>query len=253
MKNSFQVQLPVFEGPFDLLLFFIEQQELDIHDIPIAKISAHFFAYLQQVKELELDTAGDFVRVAATLIRIKARMLLPTEAPFEAEEGEDPRAALAEQLLRYKQFRTVAEPLQQLAEKRHKKYARGNLEESYAILEQKYDAESTLQTLSLHKLLQSYRQLYNRHLLQQQSPSKQQIWRYPYSVSRQKKKILERLYKVGRIRFLSLLEEEDTLEEKRLLCIFNLLATLELWQQGKIQVQGTSEYNEFYLLSKKGQ
>ena len=250
MKSSFEVQLPVFEGPFDLLLFFIEQQELDIHDIPIAKISAHFFAYIQQVEVLELDTAGNFVRVAATLMRIKARMLLPTEALLE-EEGEDPRTTLAEQLLRYKQFKAAANELQALSEERHKMYPRGNVEESYISLEKKYSTESTLQTLSLHKLLQSYRQLYNRYLLEQKAPPKQPIWRYPYSVSQQKQTLLRRVSKEERIRFLALLDEEESSEARRLLCVFNLLATLELWQQGEIHVQGTSEYNEFYLLAKK--
>lgn len=242
------MQLPVFEGPFDLLLFFIEREELDIYDIPIAQISTHFFTYLQQMQELELDIAGDFVRVAARLMQIKARMLLPIEhlSP-ENEENEDPRAALAAQLLRYKQFKAAAEALQHLASARSKQYARGNRDIAFSDLQEKYSAERALQTLSLHRLLQTYRRCSTQHRLREQTPPTHQIWRYPYTVPQQKRFLLKRLSEVQPLHFLSLLEHESASDARRLLCIFNLLATLELWQQGDIQVQSSEEYNTFYL------
>ena len=88
-QDSFEISLPQFEGPFDLLLFFIERDELDIHDIPVAKITGDFLDYIRQMNALNIELASEFIFVAATLMRIKAKMLLPRPELDEAGNETD--------------------------------------------------------------------------------------------------------------------------------------------------------------------
>src|SRR5512134_547295 len=113
-----RIQLPVFEGPLDLLLYLLRRNQVDIHDIPIAPITRQYMEYLDLMRELNLDVAGDFMVMAATLIHIKARMLVPVD-PTEAqgeEELEDPRDALVQRLLEFQRYKEAAGVLHQKAE-----------------------------------------------------------------------------------------------------------------------------------------
>src|ERR1700759_1861879 len=103
--DSFAIKLPQFEGPFDLLLFFIERDELDIHDIPIARITDDFLNYIHQMNRLNMELASEFIYVAATLMRIKAKMLLPRFDAEEEEGGPDSKAELIRKLIEYKKFK----------------------------------------------------------------------------------------------------------------------------------------------------
>jgi segregation and condensation protein A len=104
-----RIQLPVFEGPLDLLLYLIRRERIDIHDIPIAPITRQYMEYLELMRELNLDVAGEFMVMAATLIHIKSKMLVPVE-PTEApgEEPEDPREALVQRLLEFQRYKEAA-------------------------------------------------------------------------------------------------------------------------------------------------
>ncbi len=107
----YKIKLPIFEGPFDLLLFLIKKNEIDIYDIPIAEITRQYLEYIEWMQMLDLEIAGEFIEMVATLMLIKTRMLLP--APQSEEEGDlvDPRQALVEQLLEYKRFKEAADHL----------------------------------------------------------------------------------------------------------------------------------------------
>ena len=98
-EEGYTIKIKQFEGPFDLLLFFIERDEIDILDIPISKITADFLAYIRQLEELNIDVASEFILVAATLMRIKARMLLPRPELDEDGQEIDPREEIARKLL----------------------------------------------------------------------------------------------------------------------------------------------------------
>jgi segregation and condensation protein A len=115
MQNDYKVKLEVFEGPLDLLLYLIKKDELDIYDIPIESITKQYLEYLQMFKILDLDVAGEFVVMAANLIYIKSRSLLPVhqQPPDETAEEEDPRWELVRQLIEYKKFKDAAGHLQQ--------------------------------------------------------------------------------------------------------------------------------------------
>lgn len=119
---TYKVNLEVFEGPLDLLLYLIKKEEIDIYDIPIAKITDQYLEYLEMMKLLDLNIAGEFLVMAASLIHIKSRMLLPPEQVEGAEqEEEDPRAELVRRLLEYKKFKEAAAALSSM-EKQQKNY-----------------------------------------------------------------------------------------------------------------------------------
>src|SRR6185436_13544759 len=113
-QENFEVKLPLFEGPFDLLLFFIERDELDIYDIPIAKVTVVFLNYLKRLEMLNVDVAGGLILVAATLMRIKSKILLPRPQIDEAGNETDPREELVKHLLEYKKYKSVIEHFSKL-------------------------------------------------------------------------------------------------------------------------------------------
>ena len=121
---ALDVHLEMFEGPLDLLLFLIKKEDLNIYDIPIAKITQEYLAYLDLMKDMNLDTAGEFLVLAATLMGIKARTLLPSQ-PEEGEEGPDPRAELVAKLLEYQKFKQAAKFLEAKGEEFKDVFFRG--------------------------------------------------------------------------------------------------------------------------------
>ncbi|MBI1797889.1 MAG: segregation/condensation protein A [Candidatus Eisenbacteria bacterium] len=121
------VKLARFEGPLDLLLHLIKRDEVDIYDIPIAHITQQYLAYLELMRQLDLDVAGEFLVMAATLMRIKAKMLLPLPAPGEEEDEGDPREELVQRLVEYRQFKEAAGTLKSREEDRRRLFERGML------------------------------------------------------------------------------------------------------------------------------
>lgn len=127
---AYSVRVSVFEGPLDLLLHLIRTHKLDIRDIPIAEVTAQYLDYLALMESLDLNIAGEFLVMAATLMEIKSRMLLPRPEPlFEEEAGQDPRAELVARLLEYERFQQVAEQLRELAADTSRTFARGTVEQ----------------------------------------------------------------------------------------------------------------------------
>ncbi|HVP39661.1 MAG TPA: segregation/condensation protein A [Candidatus Saccharimonadales bacterium] len=149
---GYQVRLEKFEGPLDLLLHLIQRDEVDIYDIPIARITEQYLQYLELMRELNLDVAGEFLVMAATLMRIKVKMLLPTAPPEEEEEG-DPREALVRQLLEYRRYKRVAETLREREDSRRRLFERGLPE----TLDR--DEPLPLRPVSLFDLLDVFRQV----------------------------------------------------------------------------------------------
>jgi segregation and condensation protein A len=111
--NDLKISLPLYEGPLDLLLDMIRRQKIDIYDIPIAKVTEQYLEYLHLMQEMNVDVASEFLVIAAQLIYIKSRMLLPPDPDAVGEEAEDPRAELVRRLLEYEQFRNAAQMLHQ--------------------------------------------------------------------------------------------------------------------------------------------
>jgi segregation and condensation protein A len=112
MASPYRIHLPVYEGPLDLLLDLIRKQEMDIHNIPIAKVTEQYLDYLHQIEKLDIDVSADFIYMAATLIHIKSKMLLPAD-PLASEEEQDPRGELVHRLLEHEKFKNAAQLLYQ--------------------------------------------------------------------------------------------------------------------------------------------
>lgn len=129
-RDNYKVKLEMFEGPLDLLLYLIKKDQIDIYDIPIAHITKQYLEYVQLLESLNIEVAGDFLVMAATLIYIKSKMLLPPEPKVEGEEdlNEDPRAELVEQLLEYQKFKSAANMLYEKAQIEAACFTRGSLE-----------------------------------------------------------------------------------------------------------------------------
>jgi segregation and condensation protein A len=112
MASPYRINLPAYEGPLDLLLDLIRKQEMDIHNIPIAKITEQYLDYLHQIEKYDIDVSADFIYTAATLIHIKSKMLLPAD-PLAAPEDQDPRGELVHRLLEHEKFKNAAQLLYQ--------------------------------------------------------------------------------------------------------------------------------------------
>ena len=162
-QQTFEIKLPQFEGPFDLLLFFIERDELDIHDIPISKITKDFLVYIHSMQQLNIEIASDFILVAATLMRIKAKMLLPRKELDEFGNEIDPRKELVDRLLEYKRYREVLSDLANLEEDRQLKMIRGNIPVEHDILGKKFSNEMELSSVNLFVLLKVFEKVMDRY------------------------------------------------------------------------------------------
>ena len=242
---SFEIKLPLFEGPFDLLLFFIERDELDIYDIPISKITDDFLAYLNQLEQMNIEVASEFILVAASLMRIKAKMLLPR--PQLDEEGNeiDPREELVKHLLEYKKYKSVVENLSAMEGDRLSQNNRGNITKELKGLTSNTDVEAELQDLDLYKLLKVFERALQRFEEEQNKPVHQVI-PYPYTIDGQKSKLLGMLSRRKKVSFIDLVKEDGS----KIVLVFNFLAILELLQSQQIGMVVGEGYNNFWLETK---
>ncbi|HDQ44268.1 MAG TPA: hypothetical protein ENN17_02050 [bacterium] len=155
-RQDYRIQLSNFEGPLDLLLFLIRKDELDIYDIPIAEITRQYLDFIDIMKELDLEVAGEFILMAATLIQIKAKMLLPRPEIEGGEEmEEDPRAELVRQLLEYKRYKEVAEQLGEIEDRRRRLFSRSDF--SWQKPYHSVERELVLKDLTLFDLFTAFK------------------------------------------------------------------------------------------------
>ncbi len=152
---TYKIKLPVFEGPFDLLLYLIRKHEIDVYDIPIAMITRQYLEYLELMKLFDLDIAGEFIEMIATLMLIKVRMLLPNPPAVGEEEIEDPREALVMQLLEYQRFKEASSQFGELERRRRRYFVR----QVPKTVQQKYNSsdEDFLQDATLYDLLSAFK------------------------------------------------------------------------------------------------
>jgi segregation and condensation protein A len=209
----YRIKLPNFEGPFDLLLYFIKRDELDIYDIPIARITEEFLSYVRVMKLLDLELAGEFILMASTLMYIKARLLLPKPKDENGEEIEDPRTELVQKLLEYKQIKEAAEEMLVLEENNRHFYGR-------AYFPSDDNSEVVYTNTTVFDLLTAFKNAVDRldNAIQEHV-----VELIPLTVEEQKSELVKIINVKGRIKFLEYMKDKP-----KSFIVVTFLALLEL-------------------------
>jgi len=230
--GAYEVKLERFEGPLDLLLHLIQRDEIDVYDIPIARITQQYLTYIELMRLLDLDVAGEFLVMAATLMRIKAKMLLPVPPPGEDEEI-DPRDELVQRLLEYRQFKEASTTLKSREEHRRLEYERGMVpgEEEAGPL--------PLAPATLFHLLDAL----NRVLSRLPARTVMELEGEAYDIEEKIERIQSRVRVAGRLSFETLLGECRS----RLEMIVTFLALLELLKMNRLSVVQDANFGEIVL------
>lgn len=242
-QASYKISLPQFEGPFDLLLFFIERDELDIYDIPIAKITDDFLDYIHQMETLNIELASEFILVAATLMRIKAKTLLPRKEIDEQGNEIDPREELVQRLIEYKRYKEVTETLRQMEITRIQQNKRGNIPKELNHIADMFSTESEMESLTLYKLMKAFQRVIER-MENRENRVVHKVVKYNYTIKTQKN------YLVGRVaKFKDKATFERVFEdlENRVHAVFTFLAMLELIQEQILKIKIGQGNNNFWL------
>ncbi len=240
---SFEIRLPLFEGPFDLLLFFIERDELDIHDIPIFQITNEFVGYIRELEQMNLEVASDFILTAATLMRIKAKMLLPRTEKDEDGNEIDPRQELVQHLLEYKKFKSAVPSLIDMEELRLAQENRGNIQDELQQIANANHFEYELQDLSLYKIMRVFEKVMVRFEEEQNKPQ-HTIIQYAYTIEEQRDIILNMVKLRSKIAFSQIIQEFPD----KIGMIFNFLAILDMLQLNLIDIEVGDGFNDFIII-----
>lgn len=242
MSTTYQIKLPQFEGPFDLLLFFIERDELDIYNIPIADITKEFLAYVHKIEILNIELASEFILFASTLMRIKARMLLPRREKDAQGNEIDPRQELVDKILEYKRFKEASELMTAMEADRLMQQKRGNIHAEMQQIGDTYSEGTEIQNVTMYKLLQAYEKVIKRFNERNNKPQ-HVVVKYNYSLEGQRTFLLGHVKEHKRIAFEVLF---DTCTN-RIHAIFTFLAMLELIQQKYMSILIGTGRNNFIV------
>ena len=168
--QTYQIKLPQFEGPFDLLLFFIERDELDIYNIPIFKITKDFLDYVHSQESLNIELSSEFILFVSTLMRIKAKMLLPRK-DIDAQGNEiDPRQELVDKILEYKRFKEAATHMAEMEAMRMLMVKRGNIHKELSTIGEEASEGTEIQNITLFKLMKSFEKVMQKVYERQNKP-----------------------------------------------------------------------------------
>lgn len=249
MAASYQIKLPQFEGPFDLLLFFIERDELDIYNIPIYRITNDFLSYIHSLETLNIELASEFILFVSTLMRIKAKMLLPRRE-VDAQGNEiDPRQELVDKILEYKRFKEASELMMVMEADRMMQQKRGNIHMEMNALGESYSEGTEIQTVTMYKLLQAYEKVIKKFNERSNKPQ-HVVVKYNYSLEGQRTFLIDHLKDKKRVPFEMLFAGC----ENRIHAIFTFLALLELIQQKFMGIlMGTGRNNFIVEWSSEGE
>lgn len=187
---SYNIKIETFEGPFDLLLFFIERDEIEIQNIPIFKITTEFLAYIKALEELNIELASEFILFASTLIRIKAKMLLPRKEMDEQGNEIDPRKELIDKILEYKRFKEAAEEIKLMEADRMLQFKRGNVVSELVQIGETMSEGTEMQTVTIFKLFQSYEKVIKRMNSRLANPQ-HVVVKYNYTMEGQREFIID--------------------------------------------------------------
>ena len=243
MATDYRVQLPHFQGPFDLLLFFIQRDELDIHDIPIFQLTTDFLAYVHQLEEMDIDVASEFILVASTLMRIKAKMLIPRRELDEVGNEIDPREELVQRILEYKMYKETLEEFKKRESDRSSRHQRLNLKREVTSIGNIALIDVELESLSLYKLMKTYGRLLEKYEDRNRIIT-HKVAKYTWTISGTKKDLKKQLSEYsGKVNFTTIFEHC----QNRLHTIFYFLSILELAQSGGLRIHVGESYNSLWI------
>ncbi|OGU61610.1 MAG: hypothetical protein A2X64_04795 [Ignavibacteria bacterium GWF2_33_9] len=222
----FKIKLKDFEGPFDLLLYFIKRDELDIYDIPIAPIAAEFLAYVKMMQIMDVEPASEFLVMASTLLQIKAEMLLrQDDEDSETGDENDPRLPLVEQLLEYKKFKEASKHLSRASEENKYRFYRQQYDTEIA----EYEKNATYKNATLFNLLEALDKVLKRH--SGVAESFHQVNLFPISIDEKRNDIWTFLQRKSRMYFLRYIENFTKME-----IVVTFLAILEMARENQISL-----------------
>uniref|UniRef100_A0A832DMM5 Segregation and condensation protein A n=1 Tax=Ignavibacterium album TaxID=591197 RepID=A0A832DMM5_9BACT len=232
----YKIRLDHFEGPLDLLLFFIKRDELNIYDIPISKITKEFLEYVNYIRMLDLETAGEFILMASTLMHIKVRMLLPREIDEKGEEI-DPRADLVKALLEYKRYKEVSEELSFLESNQRKISFRGNF--SADPIETPNEYGILLKNITVYDIARAFKKV-----IEGIKPEPvHQIRKINITIEEQINFIMSKIEEYTNLHFLTLVHGM----KEKIRVVITFIAILELVKMQKIGIKESTNFNDFVI------
>lgn len=241
--TNYSIKVDQFEGPFDLLLFFIERDEMDIYNIPITKIIQDFLDFIHQQDKLNIELSSEFILFVSTLMRIKAKLLLPRKEVDAAGNEIDPRQELIDKILEYKRYKEAATQMADLENLRMLMVKRGNIQQEMALVGEEAAEGTELQTVTLFKLMKAFEKVMTRLQDRQSEKPVHTVVRYNYTMEG------------SRVHILQLVEGEKTVAfekvfdicEDRVHALFLFLSILELAQQKYMKLLVGEGRNNFII------
>lgn len=241
-QSSYQIKLEQFEGPFDLLLFFIERDELDIYNIPITRIINDFLAFIHQSEKLNIELSSEFILFVSTLMRIKARLLLPRKELDAAGNEIDPRQELIDKILEYKKFKEAAIKMAEMEAERMLMIKRGNLQKELSLLGEEAAEGTEIQNITLFKLMKSFEKVMQKMQERQNRPV-HTVVPYNYTMEGSRDYMLDLLSREKMVSFEKIFDVCDN----KIHAIFLFLSILELAQQKYMRLSVGPGMNNFLV------
>jgi segregation and condensation protein A len=239
---AYQIKLPQFEGPFDLLLFFIERDELDIYNIPITRIIKDFLDYIHGSEGLNIELSSEFILFVSTLMRIKARLLLPRKE-VDAQGNEiDPRKELIDKILEYRKFKEAAAKMAEMEAVRMLMVKRGNLQKDISAIGEEAGEGTEIQAITLFKLMKAFEKVMQKVHERNNKPV-HTVVQYNYTMEQSR----ERMYNMTRSAKTCSFEKLFEVCENRIHAIFLFLSMLELVQMNYLSIVMGEGRNNFMV------
>jgi segregation and condensation protein A len=245
-NTPYQIKLPQFEGPFDLLLFFIERDELDIYNIPITRIINDFLDFIHSSEKLNIELSSEFILFISTLMRIKAKMLLPRKELDAAGNEIDPRQELINKILEYKRFKEASAQMAEMEALRMLRVKRGNIQHELGQIGEEDSEGTEIQNITLFKLMRAFEKAMQKHSERLNKPV-HTVVQYNYTMEGSRSQMLSMAQQEKNLSFEKIFDSC----ENRVHAIFLFLSLLELVQQKFLKIiigEGKNnfiiEYNE---------
>lgn len=240
--ESYQIKLPQFEGPFDLLLFFIERDELDIYDIQITKIINDFVTYMHSMEDLSIELSSEFILFVSTLMRIKAKMLLPRKEIDEQGNEVDPRQELIDKLLEYKRFKDASGKMAEMEAIRMLMVKRGNIQKEMTQVGEDAGEGTEIQAITMFKLMKAFERVMQRVHDRNNKPQ-HVVYNYDYTMEESREYMLDTVHSEKTVTFDKIFE----ICNNRIHAIFLFLSMLELIQQKYMSIITGEGRNNFIV------